>query len=219
MVLALDGKHALIADDDTFALEGIIKIVHEAGMSATGCGNAVHLHDILLSHHTLFDVVILDIYDMGYIKAQTNITLEEHIPKLVEHYPDLPIVILSSDDILARQFLKYDGVRGYVLKKDGRTALISILIDVLVNGHTRCSPSVRMKRRLTPRDLEVLTLKAQGYKSEDIGQKLCLALTTIHTYLAKIRTKLDAQNMDHAIALAIQERIIRIPRPPRDQEE
>ena len=55
---------------------------------------------------------------------------------------------------------------------------------------------------LTRREMEALTLLAQGMTSHDIGRVLGISNHTVDWYMNGIQEKLDARNRHHAIAIA-----------------
>lgn len=69
--------------------------------------------------------------------------------------------------------------------------------DLAVVEHSGPGPGT-----LTRRELEVLGLVAQGRSTEQMAQKLWIALPTVRNHLGKIFTKLDAHSRVEAVALA-----------------
>jgi LuxR family maltose regulon positive regulatory protein len=61
---------------------------------------------------------------------------------------------------------------------------------------------------LTDRELDVLTLLAQGHGNQAIAERLFVSVTTVKTHLRNINLKLDAHNRTEAISIARQRRII-----------
>lgn len=61
---------------------------------------------------------------------------------------------------------------------------------------------------LTVRELEVLTLAADGLLLEEVGAKLFISLDTVKTHLIRLRRKLGARNCTHAVALALKAGLI-----------
>lgn len=55
---------------------------------------------------------------------------------------------------------------------------------------------------LTPRELDVLTLLAQGVSNEAIAQQLVITPKTVRNYVSRIYSKLDADSRAQAIVLA-----------------
>jgi DNA-binding CsgD family transcriptional regulator len=58
---------------------------------------------------------------------------------------------------------------------------------------------------LTDTEYKILELAAEGFNQEETGKKLHLSYQTIKWYWKGIRTKLDARNITHAVAIAYQE--------------
>ena len=69
---------------------------------------------------------------------------------------------------------------------------------------------------LAPRELEILTLVAQGKTDNEIAIQLCLSAKTVSWYMSQIRSKLDASSRAHAVALAMQQGILSL-KPCPDQ--
>ena len=57
--------------------------------------------------------------------------------------------------------------------------------------------------KLTTRELEVLSLIAQGFTGSEVGIKLDITLRMVKGHLTNIFTKLNAVNAVHAVAIAI----------------
>jgi DNA-binding NarL/FixJ family response regulator len=68
---------------------------------------------------------------------------------------------------------------------------------------------------LTPREVEVLRLLAQGLSARDIAERLVLSLHTVRNYIRDVLLKLNAHSQLEAVAIAVRENIIRYPRSPR----
>lgn len=202
-VSPLAGKHILLADNEDFVRRGYASILHEdAGLQVDVCCSGVELRAVLDTRASEFDAVVVDRKGMGD-------DFEQQIPDIASAYPDIPFIILSSDDMLAWQFLKNSNVKGYVLKIDGADALCTVLEDVLINGKEGCySPSVRTRNRLSPVELQVLKLIAEGLTDEAIAERLGIKRSTVETYWRRGQAKLQAQNRAHAVAIAVREGLI-----------
>ena len=64
---------------------------------------------------------------------------------------------------------------------------------------------------ITPREQEVLTLIATGADLNQIADELAISVGTVRTHTRNLLPKLGARNRAHAIALAIQHDLIRVP--------
>jgi DNA-binding CsgD family transcriptional regulator len=55
-------------------------------------------------------------------------------------------------------------------------------------------------RRLSPRELEILTLAAKGKTYLETAQILDVSFATIHTHITNLKSKMNASNVAHAVA-------------------
>jgi LuxR family transcriptional regulator, maltose regulon positive regulatory protein len=69
-------------------------------------------------------------------------------------------------------------------------------------GHARVADSGEAVTVLTPRELDVLKLVAQGMSNPDIAQRLYLSEHTVHRHLANILRKLGLSSRAAAAAWA-----------------
>lgn len=58
--------------------------------------------------------------------------------------------------------------------------------------------------RLSPRELQVLRHIALGHTSQQTSRRLGISVSTVETYLNRMRTKLDAPTRAHLIRAAVQ---------------
>jgi DNA-binding CsgD family transcriptional regulator len=63
---------------------------------------------------------------------------------------------------------------------------------------------------LTPRELEVLGLVAQGKSAREIGDILGIAKRTVDEHVQTVVRKLNAENRTHAVAIALRDKVIEI---------
>jgi DNA-binding NarL/FixJ family response regulator len=64
---------------------------------------------------------------------------------------------------------------------------------------------------LTPRELEVLTLIADGHTAAEVARRLGISPKTVENRKQSIFSKLDVQNQAHAVAVALRSGVL----PPR----
>lgn len=65
--------------------------------------------------------------------------------------------------------------------------------------------------RLTPRELDVLRLLAEGLKDKDIAQRLVVSTETVRTHMVNILSKLEVESRLQALVFAVQHGIVQIP--------
>lgn len=78
--------------------------------------------------------------------------------------------------------------------------------------------SIRLGVPLTARELEVLSLVADGLSNEDIGRALRIAPTTVRTHLDRIGTKLGCGDRAGMVGAAFRSGQMRFVRSERDVE-
>jgi ATP/maltotriose-dependent transcriptional regulator MalT len=61
---------------------------------------------------------------------------------------------------------------------------------------------VEMQERLTPRQLEVLTLAADGLTDRQIAERLGISAATARTHMERIRSALRVDNRKDAVRVA-----------------
>lgn len=113
------------------------------------------------------------------------------------------------------------GASGYVLQESSFADLESALERVLA-GEVYCSPRVtysmfshlgelaREQRRhdevvsldLTPREMEVLGLLAEGLSNRQIAERVCLSIYTVKNHVHNILEKLDVDGREDAVERA-----------------
>jgi DNA-binding NarL/FixJ family response regulator len=122
---------------------------------------------------------------------------------------------MHSDPMIAARALEA-GANGYVLKDASPDELIKAFEKVRA-GSPYLSPDMAMQvalvrtglRRdrlsdLTPRELETLTLLAQGKPYGQIAEELSVSYKTVVNMSSQLKQKLDARNLPDLIRLAVQ---------------
>jgi DNA-binding NarL/FixJ family response regulator len=130
---------------------------------------------------------------------------------------DTALVILTSypDDYLIETCLQL-GIQGYLLKEiqgfdliqsirtimDGGSVLdpkaTRLAMQLLQNDSTTAAPV----KSLSPKELDILRLMADGLSNKEIGERLYLSENTIKTYVIEIFRRLGAKNRIDAVVTA-----------------
>lgn len=63
----------------------------------------------------------------------------------------------------------------------------------------------RAAPRVTPRELEVLALIAEGYATREIAQTLWITEETVRTHVRRLLDRLGARTRAHAVSIAYRE--------------
>jgi DNA-binding NarL/FixJ family response regulator len=185
-----DGLRGVFADDPGF------EVVGEAGDG----GEAVRL-----AQRVEADVILMDLRmpTMGGVEAITRLRELGHPARV------LVLTTYDSDrDVLPA--IKA-GATGYLLKDAPRDELIRA-VRAAHAGQSVLSPSVagalidltanRGPDALSPREVEVLRLVADGATNQTAARQLLVSETTIKTHLLHIYTKLGVRDRASAVATA-----------------
>jgi len=143
------------------------------------------------------------------------------IPRLQELAPDARIIVLTastSDDLLLAAL--ENGAAGFVSKTRGLGEL-KAAVSAVVAGESVVSPELltrlipRLTRResrqpvqLTERELEVLSLVAQGLSNAAIAETLFVSVHTVRNHVANLSSKLGAHSKLEALTIALREGIV-----------
>ena len=63
-------------------------------------------------------------------------------------------------------------------------------------------------KKLTSRELQVLTLTAAGFSDKEIGEMLYVSMNTVHNHVLRIRAKLDAKSRTQAAVRALKKGLL-----------
>lgn len=118
--------------------------------------------------------------------------------ELMEKYPDLAILIYSSDSNAELVRRANDaGVRGYVPKGAG-IEKFKKAIEIIIAGGSYFDPNLPKPQReielLTPREEEVLKLIAEDKDNDEIGQLLGIKPVGVRAHRANVMSKRDINN-------------------------
>ena len=111
---------------------------------------------------------------------------------------DIAIIILSLND--PAQFVKIarsSGANAYLSKSQSMPEIISAVTFALSNPGSFTSTLVADQPRdfdLTPREIEVLYLLADGASNLVISSKLFISISTVKTHIASLMRKLQCSN-------------------------
>jgi len=78
----------------------------------------------------------------------------------------------------------------------------TIIVEVPIVEKFQSSEDAIVKIGLTPRELEVLQLMAQGLSNQEIADQLFVSLNTIKTHISNVLSKLEAERRTQAIQKA-----------------
>jgi DNA-binding NarL/FixJ family response regulator len=199
----------LIIDDHPIVLQGCRRMLEDAGVKTVlEARDATSGYRLYRRHHP--DVVIVD---LGM--QEGGLGGLEVIRRMRSHDPRSRILVFSmhSDPIIAARALEA-GATGYVLKdsnelmkafdqvRSGTPYLSNDLAMqvALVRTGVRANPLAD----LTPRELQTLSLLAEGKPYGRIAEELNVSYKTVVNACSQLKQKLNAKNLPELIRAAVQ---------------
>lgn len=199
--------NVVIADDHAVVREGL-RIILNNQPDIYVTGEAANGHEVIaLSSSRPCDVIIMDIAMSGLNGIEATRTIRQN-------QPEIKVIILSmhdSSEHVYRAFLA--GACGYLLK--GVTgAEVIMAIHTVMKGEVYVCQDIEAPQpertgakspldSLSPREMQVLQLTAEGKSGAEIGKLLSIAENTPHVYLGRIMKKLNIYNSATLIKFAI----------------
>ena len=210
----------MIIEDNPAYRKGIVLAVGKAdGMALTqefGTA-AVALQKIpALDTEKGPDIILLDLNLPG-------ITGLDALPELKKLLPEAKVIILTQSD-MQRDVLRAIelGASGYLLKASsipqlldgieavhkGGATLDPGLASLIINSLRKRTSKTERAVELSKREMQVLTLIAEGSVQKQIAHQLNLSNHTVNEYIANIYKKLNVHNAPAAVAKAYRSGLI-----------
>jgi NarL family two-component system response regulator LiaR len=202
----------LIADDHAIVREGLRALIDtEPGMELVGeAGDGVEA--IRLARSLKPDVLLLDLL----MPRKDGLAV---IAEIKKHELETRILVLTSfaEDEKVFPAIKA-GALGYLLKDTTPHSLLQAIRDVY-HGESSLHPTIARKligelhrpsspppagEELTEREVEVLSLVAQGLSNQEIADRLIVSERTVRKHVSNILGKLHLANRTQAALYAIQ---------------
>ena len=141
--------------------------------------------------------------------------------------PDTKILVLTvheSEEYISASLEA--GVNAYIVKKDATSADLVTAIRAVLKGKLYLSPAISEKvvdgylhgkrgskpgsvwDTLTSREREILKLIAEGYKSKEIADLLCISIKTTENHRANLMRKVGLHNVAALTAFAIERGLV-----------
>ena len=200
----------LAVDDHPVILQGIAGLIAvESDMKIVAeAANGREALQQFRKHHP--DVTLMDLQmpEMSGLDATTAIRAE---------FPEARIIVLTTyaGDMQALRALKA-GARAYLLKSSLRRELLDTIRAVHA-GKKSLSAEVSIQlaehaaqEALTPLEVDVLRLIAEGKANKEIAGRLSLNEDAVKRQVRSILSKLDAGDRTHAVTIGLRRGIIEL---------
>jgi len=210
----LNKKTVVVADDHVMFRQGLIGLLEASDYEVVG--EADNGHEVIRKVRQLKpDLAVLD-FSMPLLNGI------DAARDMQRRSPDTQVVLLTmyDDDACVLEALRA-GIRGYVLKNQTSTDLVSALQDVM-HGSVYLSPGISaavvkayVSREepkaevLSERERQVLQLIAEGHTTKTIASMLFVSVKTAESHRTHIMERLDLHNVASLVRYAIRRGMIR----------
>jgi len=204
-----------IVEDDRATREGLAALINGTpGYACIGAFRSVE--EALRGLKETADVMLLDIQLPGMSGA-------DGVKLFHEKFPSLEIVMLT---VLAEQEKIFasicNGACGYLLKETPPAKLLEAIGEAHAGGapmspeiarqvvtlFQKTGPPETFDDQLTPQELRLLGLLAQGYSYQGASGQLNISVNTVRDYIRSIYDKLHVHSKSEAVSKALRNRLI-----------
>jgi len=215
----------IIADDHplfrTALKHAIVECLPDAGILEADC-----FDDLLtaVTQNPTLEIVFLDLHMPGN-NGFTGLT------QLQNHYPDLVVIMVSSDDNAQTMKKAINFGAAAFIPKSADLSMIATAIDVVLEGEIWLPTNIditsvddsskanqhlaKQLAQLTPQQYTVLTQVADGRLNKQIAYDLDIKETTVKKHVSAILVKLEVNNRTLA-GLAYQQLMLASPENRQD---
>ena len=205
-----------LVEDDTATREGLRWLITGTdGFHCVGAFGSVEAALEGLAAETP-DVLLLDIHLPGMLGS-------EAVPLLRQRYPRTQVVMLT---VYAAEDKVFESLRngacGYILKKTPAAELMEAVRDAHRGGSPMSSEIARkvidlLRRppsppppdsRLTPQEVRLLELLAEGYSYQGAGGRMNVSVNPVRNYVRSVYEKLQVNTRSEAVSKALRGRLI-----------
>lgn len=211
----------LLADDHHLFREGLANIL-KAQVDFEVVGEASDgLEALVKARQYRPDLILMDVAMPGCDGLEATQRIKQEMPGVVV----VMLTVRDTDDGLFEAVK--NGAQGYLLKSIRSSEMLALLRGA-IQGDAAITPALggrmleefrRMSRRsagiaqdgpetLTARELEVLTLAAQGASNAEISAELCISIHTVKSHMRNILAKLQMERRHEAASYARKQGLI-----------
>ncbi len=160
----------------------------------------------------------LAVIDIGLKDGVSGLEL---VKRIRDEHPIIKTFVLSmlDENIYAERAIRA-GARGYLMKEEVKSTIVTAIRQIIA-GKIYLSDNMVSKvldtllydqsktiktglEKLTNRELEVLQLIGEGYKTNDIAEKLNVSVKTVGTHRFRVQNKLNLKNSTQLVKYAIE---------------
>lgn len=200
----------LLADDHSILRRGLVSIIErEPDMKVVGeANNGCEAVELFRQHKPDVTLIDLRMPQMEGVEAITLIRQEFLTARFIV------LTTYDGDEDIYRALRA--GAKSYLLKDAPCEELLETIRTVHL-GQTHIPPDVATKLakrvyndELSPRELQVLHLMAQGKTNKGIAPALCITEGTVKAHINTILRKLGVEDRTQAVTTALKRGLVRL---------
>jgi DNA-binding NarL/FixJ family response regulator len=201
----------LIAEDHAVVRDGLASVLEfERDMKVVG--QAKNGKEAIVRFREFKpDVVLMDL-------AMPEVDGVQAIAAIRDEFPEARILVLTTYDGDENVFRALEsGAKGYLLKDCSTADLLTAIRKVHSGGtHVSERAAAQLAERtmkgaaLSPREIEVLKLIADGKSNKEIASLLFISEGTVKTHVISIHEKLGVTGRTESVVTAIKRGILRV---------
>jgi DNA-binding NarL/FixJ family response regulator len=207
----------LVADDHEIVRKGLCSILLEQGWEVVGEA-ANGREAVEKAKYLCPDVIVIDISmpELNGLEATRQILKSDIASKVL-------VLSMHQSDSLIRGVFEA-GARGYLLKSDScrdlaaaveaisgnKTHFTANMAETILDGYRKFPHTDPQNSctRLTPRQLEILQLLAEGKSSKEVAVTLNISVKTAETHRSNIMRRLDLHSVSELVRYAIRNHVV-----------
>jgi DNA-binding NarL/FixJ family response regulator len=213
MSVVLVEDHQMIAESMRMAIE------QSGGMRVAGVGRTL-AEGAQLVRSERPDVAVLD---FRLPDGEASQVIAEY---LTIHPPLRVMIVSATADSRSVVGALEAGASGYMLKDQTLEELIAA-IRLVASGGQALAPALvpllvaqiaqppATSQRLSPREIEVLQLLAEGMSTTDLSKRLHVSVNTVRNHVQNVISRLGAHSKLEAVSIALRDGLIEPPQSSR----
>ncbi len=205
-----------IVEDDRGTREGLAALIGGTpGFRCVGTYASIE-HALKELVGAVPDVLLLDIHLPGMAGS-------EGVRLVRERYPRTQVLMLTVFAEEERVFESLcNGACGYLLKSTPPARLLEAIVEAhhggspmspdiarkVVAALQRTGPIERPEQALTPHEVRIVRMLAEGNSYQEVGERLGITVNTVRNYIRRIYEKLHVHTKSQAVSKALRGRLI-----------
>jgi DNA-binding NarL/FixJ family response regulator len=205
-----------IVEDDRATREGLAMLID--GTPGYTCAAAFESVEGALASISRLpaDILLLDVNLPGIAGSEGVRLIRERAPALQV----LMLTVFSEQDTVFASIC--NGACGYLLKKTPPARLLEAIREAhgggapmspeiarkVVSLFQKTGPPVKVDAHLTPQELRLLRLLAEGHSYQAAADRLGISIDTIRNYIRSVYSKLHVHSRSEAVTKALRARLI-----------